>query len=165
MTIFYRAKRVGRYNKSFVMYKFRTMVENAERIGGSSTAADDLRITKLGKFLRKWKIDELPQIWNIIKRDMNLMGPRSEVKEYIELMTEEERKVILSVRPGIVDLASLWDFDEGEILKGSKDPEKDYKEKIWPIKKKLQIEYIKNHSLLLDIKILLCLILKLLRLK
>ena len=165
MSIIYKAKRIGKGGKLFTMYKFRTMVEDADIIGGPSTPADDARITKWGRLLRKYKLDELPQLWNVAKRDMNLVGPRPEVKEYVDLMTTEERDIILSVRPGIVDLASLWDFDEGEALKGSADPEKEYLEKIWPTKKKLQIEYVQNRSLALNLKILGWTILRILRVK
>ena len=153
--IFYRGVRVGRYGRPFRMFKFRTMVVNADKIGGSSTASDDPRLTKIGKFLKKYQLDELPQLINVIKGEMSLVGPRPEVKMYVDMMTDEERKTILSVRPGMTDLASLWDFHEGEILKGSSDPEKTYQEKIRPTKIKFQLDYVKNRSFLLDLKIIL----------
>jgi len=158
--IFYRGVRVGRYGRPFRMFKFRTMVVNADKIGGSSTASDDPRLTKIGKFLKKYQLDELPQLINVIKGEMSLVGPRPEVKMYVDMMTDEERKTILSVRPGMTDLASLWDFHEGEILKGSSDPERTYQEKIRPTKIKLQLEYVKNRSFWQDIKIIFKTILK-----
>ena len=150
----YKSQRIGKNGKPFILYKFRTMVRNADKIGPSSTAGDDPRITKIGRFLRKWKIDELPQIINIFKRDMNLVGPRPEIPEVINMLNNEERAIILSRRPGITDLASLWDFNEEEKLAGEPDPHEAYLEKIWPEKRRLQIEYIKNHSFWLDIKII-----------
>lgn len=158
--IFYKAKRIGKNGKEFVMYKFRTMVVDADKIGGPSTAADDPRLTKIGLFLKKYQLDELPQLINVIKGDMSVVGPRPEVKMYVDIMTEEEKNVILSVRPGITDFASLWNFHEAEILKGSTDPEKDYMEKIRPEKLRLQIKYIKERNFFLDIKIIFQTILK-----
>lgn len=149
--MFYKSVRIGKGGKPFVLYKIKTMRDVP---GPPSTSANDPRITKIGAILRKFKIDELPQLWNVIKRDMNLVGPRPEVPEVIHMMTDEERNVILSVRPGITDLASLWNCNEEERLAGEPDPHKAYLEKIWPEKKRLQIEYIKNRSLLLDLKIL-----------
>ena len=152
--VFYRGKRIGRYGKPFRIYKFRTMVVNAEKLGGHSTADDDPRITKTGKFLRKYKLDELPQLINVLKGDMSFVGPRPEVQHYVDMFTEEE-KAILSIRPGITDWASLWNPDEGAILKGSKDPEKAYMEKIRPEKLKLQLKYVKEGSFRIDLKIIL----------
>jgi len=157
---FYRGERVGKDGRPFRMFKFRTMVVNADKIGGPSTASDDPRLTKIGKFLKKYQLDELPQLINVIKGEMSLVGPRPEVKMYVDMMTDEERKTILSVRPGMTDLASLWDFHEGEILKGSSDPERTYQEKIRPTKIKLQLEYVKNRSFWQDIKIIFKTILK-----
>ena len=133
MSIFYKSQRVGKNGKLFTLYKFRTMV-NAP--GPTSTSADDPRITRIGRFLRRYKLDELPQIWNIVKRDMNLVGPRPEVPEVVHMMTDQERAIILSIRPGLTDLATLWDSHEEEMLKGEPDPHKAYLEKIWPIKKR-----------------------------
>ncbi len=157
---FYRGARVGKDGKEFLMFKFRSMVPGADKLGGPSTAADDQRLTKIGKFMKKYQLDELPQLINVFKGEMSLVGPRPEVKMYVDMMTDEERNVILSVLPGITDLASLWNFHEGEILKGSPDPEKTYQEKIWPEKKRLQIKYVKNRSFWLDLKIILRTILK-----
>ena len=152
---FYRGQRVGKNGKIFRIFKFRSMVLDAEKLGGPSTSADDPRLLKIGKFFKKHNLDELPQLINILKGEMCFVGPRPEVKMYVDMMTDEERKTILSVRPGMTDLASLWDFHEGEILKGSSDPEKTYQEKIRPTKIKFQLDYVKNRSFLLDLKIIL----------
>ena len=109
---------------------------------------------KTGIFLKKYQLDELPQLINVLNGEMSLVGPRPEVKIYVDMMSEEERKTILSTKPGMTDNASLWDFHEGEILKGSRDPEKDYMEKIRPTKIKLQMEYVKTRSFLVDLKII-----------
>lgn len=151
--IFYRGVRVGRYGKPFRIYKFRTMVANAEKLGGPSTADDDPRITKIGKFLRKYKLDELPQLINVLKGEMSFVGPRPEVEHYVKMFTQEE-KAILSVRPGITDWASLWNSDEGAILAGSDDPEKTYMEKIRPTKLKLQLKYVREQSFITDLRII-----------
>ncbi|MDI6602622.1 MAG: sugar transferase [Patescibacteria group bacterium] len=160
--VFYRGTRIGKGGRPFRIFKFRSMVENAEKLGGPSTAGDDPRLTKIGKFLKKYQLDELPQLINVLKGEMSLVGPRPEVKMYVDMMTEEERKIILSIKPGMTDLASLWNFHEGEILKGSLDPEKTYLEKIRPTKIKLQLEYVKKRSFWLDLKIILKTILKIL---
>jgi lipopolysaccharide/colanic/teichoic acid biosynthesis glycosyltransferase len=151
--VFYRGVRIGQFGKSFRIYKFRTMVVDAEKIGGPSTADDDPRITKIGKVLRKYKLDELPQLINVLKGEMSIVGPRPEVPFYVNMFTEEEKK-ILSVKPGITDWASLWNPDEGAILAGSPDPEKTYMEKIRPTKIKLQLKYVEEHSFLTDLKII-----------
>jgi len=153
--VFYKSVRVGKNGKLFKMYKFRTMVVEADKTGGPSTAADDPRLTKIGKFLKKFQLDELPQLVNVLKGDMSLVGPRPEVPLYVDMMTKEEKNVILSVRPGMTDLASLWNFHEGEILKGASDPEKVYMEKIRPKKIRLQIKYVKERNFLMDLKIIL----------
>jgi len=158
--VFFRGERIGKNGNPFKIYKFRSMVENAEELGGPSTASDDPRLTKIGLFLKKFQLDELPQLINVIRGEMSFVGPRPEVKMYVDMMTEEERNTILSVSPGMTDLASLWNFHEGEILKGSADPEKTYLEKIRPEKIRLQIKYVKERSFLLDIKIILKTILK-----
>jgi len=151
--VFYRGVRVGLHGKPFRIFKFRSMVINAEKIGGPSTADDDPRITEIGKLIRKYKLDELPQLFNVFAGDMSLVGPRPEVKHYTDMYTEEE-KAILTVRPGITDWASLWNSDEGAILAGSKDPEKDYLEKIRPEKIRLQLKYVRKRSFWTDLKIL-----------
>ena len=151
--VFYRGLRVGRGGKTFRIFKFRTMVMNAEQVGGPSTADDDPRITRVGKRLRKYKLDELPQFLNVLTGDMSLVGPRPEVPQYVALFTEEE-KAILSVRPGITDWASLWNPDEGAVLAGSPDPEKAYLEKIRPEKIRLQLEYVRRRNFGVDLSIL-----------
>jgi lipopolysaccharide/colanic/teichoic acid biosynthesis glycosyltransferase len=135
------------------------MVIDAETLGGPSTADDDPRITKVGKLIRKYKLDELPQLINVLKSEMSFVGPRPEVPFYVDMFTEEE-KVILSVTPGITDWASLWNSDEGAILAGNPDPEKAYMKKIRPTKIRLQLKYVKERSFLVDLKIILLTILQ-----
>lgn len=151
--VFYRGIRVGRHGKLFSIFKYRTMVADAENIGGPSTANDDPRITRVGMFLRKYKLDELPQLLNVLKGEMSFVGPRPEVQHYVDMFTEEERG-ILEVRPGITDWASLWNPDEGKILAGSPDPEKTYMEKIRPSKIRLQLKYVREGSFWKDLKII-----------
>ena len=153
--VFYRSARVGQYGRIFRMYKFRTMVVNADKIGGPSTSADDPRLTKLGSFLRKHNIDELPQFLNILKCEMSFVGPRPEVLQEVEIYEPDTKKRILSVKPGMTDLATLANLHEEEVLKGSKDPHQAYQEKIKPEKIRLALEYVKKQSFLLDMKILL----------
>jgi lipopolysaccharide/colanic/teichoic acid biosynthesis glycosyltransferase len=152
--VFYRGVRVGRDGTLFRIFKFRTMVVGADKIGGPSTAGDDPRVTWIGRFLRKYKLDELPQLLNVLKGEMSLVGPRPEVPQYVELFTQEER-AILKVRPGITDWASLWNLDEGEVLAGSPDPERAYMEKVRPGKISLQLEYVRHRSFFMDLVILL----------
>lgn len=154
MNILYKSTRIGKGGKPFKLYKFRTMVLNADKIGPPSTSGDDPRITKIGKFLRKYKLDELPQLLNVLKGDMNLVGPRPEVPEVINLLNDEEYGIILSIKPGITDLASLWNINEEERLAGQEDPHQYYLDHIWPEKKRLQIEYVKNRNTRLDLWIL-----------
>ncbi|MFA4851860.1 MAG: sugar transferase, partial [Bacteroidales bacterium] len=151
--IFYMASRVGLNGKLFRMFKFRTMVVNADKIGASSTTRSDPRITGIGRFLRKYKLDEIPQLINVFTGEMSIVGPRPEVKHFTDMFTEEE-KAILSVKPGITDWASVWNSDEGKILEGAEDPDKAYMELIWPEKKRLQLKYVNGHSFLVDIKII-----------
>ncbi len=151
--IFYMAPRVGLNGKLFRMFKFRTMVVNADKIGASSTTLSDSRITRTGRFLRKYKLDEIPQLINVLSGHMSIVGPRPEVKHFTDMFSEEE-KAILSVKPGITDWASVWNSDEGKILEGAEDPDKAYMELIWPEKKRLQLKYVKEQSFLNDIKII-----------
>ncbi len=130
------------------------MKDKADAMGGPSTAGDDSRLTKVGIFLKKYQLDELPQLINVFLGQMSLVGPRPEVPQYVGMMTQEEKNVILSVPQGMTDLASLWNFHESEILTGSADPEKAYLEKIRPEKIRLQIKYVKEKSLCLDVKII-----------
>jgi len=152
--VFYRGERVGRFGEPFKIYKFRTMVADADELGGPSTAADDPRLTKIAGFLKKYQLDELPQLINVLKGEMSLVGPRPEVQEYVNMFSKEE-EAILSVPPGMTDYASLWDFHEGELLQGSADPEKTYIEEIRPEKIKLQLKYVREHSFWVDVKIIL----------
>jgi lipopolysaccharide/colanic/teichoic acid biosynthesis glycosyltransferase len=151
--VYYRGTRVGLNGKLFSMLKFRTMVVDAESLGGSATAADDPRITRFGKFLRRYKLDELPQFFNVLLGDMSLVGPRPEVQKYVNLYSPEE-KAILTVRPGITDWASIWNSNEAAVLEGSRDPERTYEELIRPTKLALQLLYVRDHSFFVDLKIL-----------
>jgi lipopolysaccharide/colanic/teichoic acid biosynthesis glycosyltransferase len=151
--VFYRGRRVGRHGRTFRIFKFRTMVINADKMGGPSTPNNDPRITNIGKFLRKYKLDELPQLINVLKGDMSIVGPRPEVQRYVNMFSDEE-KSILSVRPGLTDWASLWNIDEGSFLEGSENPERAYMEKIRPRKLELQLKYVKERSLMTDMKII-----------
>lgn len=152
--VFYRGVRAGRHGTPFRMMKFRSMVQNADKIGSASTPNDDPRVTSVGSFLRKYKLDELPQLINVFAGEMSLVGPRPQVLWAVEQYTTEE-KAVLNVRPGITDYASLHFRNEGEILQGSKDPDKDYFEKVHPEKMRLSLEYVRNQSVALDCKILL----------
>lgn len=158
--VFYRGLRTGRGGRVFKIFKFRTMVVDAEKFGGPSTSADDPRLTKFGKFLRKHNLDELPQLINILRGEMSFVGPRPEVPSEVETYDEETKKIILSVKPGMTDLATLENLHEEEILKGASDPHQVYREKIKPEKIRLAIKYVKNQSFLLDIKILIRTVLK-----
>jgi lipopolysaccharide/colanic/teichoic acid biosynthesis glycosyltransferase len=160
--VLYRGTRVGLHGRLFAMLKFRTMVVNAESLGGSATAADDPRITGAGKFLRRYKLDELPQLLNVLIGDMSLVGPRPEVEKYVNTYSPEE-KAILMVRPGITDWASIWNSNEAAVLEGSRDSEKTYEELIRPTKLALQLLYVSNHSLVVDLKILFHTVVKLIR--
>ena len=151
--ILFLQKRVGRNGKPFYIYKFRTMVTDAEKLGKQITVGKDNRITRVGGFLRKYKIDELPQLLNVVKGDMSLVGPRPEVPRYVELYSEEERKV-LEVRPGITDLASLRYKDENDILGKVENPEEYYINVIMKDKLKLNLEYIEKSNILFDISLI-----------
>jgi lipopolysaccharide/colanic/teichoic acid biosynthesis glycosyltransferase len=151
--VFYSGTRVGKDGKLFRMHKFRTMVPDADKIGGPSTAGDDPRLTRVGVTLRDYKLDELPQLFNVLKGEMSMVGPRPEVPHYVAMYSEAE-KFLLSVRPGITDLASVRYRNEGEILRGSPDPETTYVECIRPGKIHLGLEYARHHSLLGDLAIL-----------
>ncbi|MBI5448107.1 MAG: sugar transferase [Gammaproteobacteria bacterium] len=150
--IFYRGRRVGLQGAIFEMYKFRTMTQNAEKMGGPSTALNDPRLTSLGKFLRKYKLDELPQLMNILKGDMSFVGPRPQVEKYTSLYTAEEKK-ILSVRPGITDYASIKLIHLDHIL-GDVNVDEKYLNEVEPLKNRLRLKYVYEQSFLTDIKIL-----------
>ena len=151
--IFYRGFRVSRDGVPYRVLKFRTMVVDAERRGGPSTADHDSRITVIGRVLRKYKLVEIPQLISVLIGDMSLVGPRPEVERYVRLLTDEER-VILSVRPGLTDWATLWNSDEGAVLAGAADPERAYLELIRPEKIRLQLEYVRRRSFWVDLVIL-----------
>ncbi len=151
--VFYRGKRTGLHGKMFRIFKFRSMVVNAEKTGVSSTSREDARVTPIGRFVRKTKLDEIPQLINVFIGDMSLVGPRPEVKKFTDMYTDEE-KILLTIRPGITDYASIWNSDEAELLAGSTDPDKDYLEKIRPEKIRLQLKYQKEMSIGTDIKII-----------
>jgi lipopolysaccharide/colanic/teichoic acid biosynthesis glycosyltransferase len=151
--IFYQGLRVGIGGKPFWVIKFRTMIPNTEWYGITSTSSDDPRVTRLGSFLRRHKLDELPQLWNVLRGEMSLVGPRPEVQRFVDLYTEEE-KVILSVRPGLTDWATLWNIDEGAVLQGSSDPDRDYFERIRPNKIRLQLAYVHQAGFWTDIHVL-----------
>ena len=153
-SIFYTQKRVGKNFKIFNIYKFRTMVENADKIGPSVTSGDDPRITKIGKFLRKTKFDEFPQLINVIKGDMSLVGPRPELMKFVQWKMKEY-KTVLSVRPGFTDNAGLAYIDEERIMEQYEDKEKAYIDIVLPEKIKLYQLYIKNINFFRDIELLL----------
>lgn len=158
--IFYLQKRVGRNGKEFSLLKFRTMYSGSDKKGLLTVGMRDSRITPVGYVLRKYKLDELPQLINIIKGDMSVVGPRPEVKKYVDLYNDEQRKV-LQVRPGLTDLASLQYIDENKVLAQYEDPEKAYIEIVMPHKLSLNLEYIRKQSLLFDLQIILKTIVKL----
>lgn len=151
---FYIAQRIGKNGKPFQMVKMRSMVTNAESSGVDSTSQDDKRITYIGKFIRAYKIDEITQLWNVLTGQMSLVGPRPNVKRDVDLYTDEEKK-ILSAKPGITDFSSIVFSDEGEILKGAKDPDLKYNQVIRPWKSRLILIYIEHQSLALDLRLIL----------
>jgi lipopolysaccharide/colanic/teichoic acid biosynthesis glycosyltransferase len=150
---FYTPPRVGKDEKIFTMVKLRSMVVNADKSGVDSTGANDTRITGVGKLIRKCKLDELSQLWNVLIGDMSLVGPRPNVKRETDLYTVEEKK-LLSVKPGITDISSIVFADEGDILADSKDPDLDYNQLIRPWKSRLGILYVEKRSLLMDFKLI-----------
>lgn len=151
---FYVAPRVGRNGRPFHMVKMRSMVINADKIGASSTSNADRRITPVGHFIRKFKIDELTQLWNVLTGDMSLVGPRPQVQSGVDLYTAKERELLL-VKPGITDFASVVFSDEGTILSNSTDPDADYDRLIRPWKSRLGLVYIASQSFWLDIRLVL----------
>ncbi|HCW52374.1 sugar transferase [Clostridium sp. SM-530-WT-3G] len=157
--VFFKQVRVGKDGKEFEILKFRTMVVNAEKLGRQITVGADNRITKVGGFLRKYKLDELPQLFNVFKGDMSLVGPRPEVPRYVAMYTEEQRKV-LSVKPGITDLASIRYRDENELLGKAENPDEFYINTIMPDKLALNMEYIKKSNVFYDIYIIIETIIK-----
>ena len=151
---FYIQERIGKDGKPFGLYKFRTMRIGADNEGLLTVGEHDQRITRIGYFLRKTKMDELPQLLNVLKGEMSLAGPRPEVRKYVELYTEEQRKV-LSVRPGITDYASIEYVKENELLSQAEDPERTYIEQVMPDKIKLNMRYLEHYNLIEYFKIIL----------
>ena len=160
--VFYKQVRVGQNGIDFGLFKFRSMVVDADKKGLITVGGRDPRITRSGYFIRKYKLDELPQLINVLLGDMSLVGPRPEVRKYVDLYTDEQQKV-LSVKPGITDYASIEYMDENEILGKSSDPEKTYIEEIMPEKIKYNMKYISNKSLFEYFKIILLTVLKIVR--
>lgn len=152
--VFFRQERVGRHGKTFRIFKFRTMTVDAEKKGLQLTVGGDNRVTRAGKILRKTKLDELPQLFDVLIGNMSIVGPRPEVPKYIDQYPASIRKQVLSVRPGITDRASIEFRNENEILSNSADPEKSYINEILPIKQKYYIEYVNKNSFLGDLKII-----------
>ncbi len=150
--VFYKQKRVGKNGTLFYVLKFRSMELNSDRTG-QLTVGNDPRITRVGSFIRKVKLDEFPQFLNVLKGDMSIVGPRPEVPEFVALYSEEQRKVLL-VRPGITDEASLTYFEESKLLATSTDPKKTYIEEIMPAKIIVNLAYLENRSLLSDCKVI-----------
>ena len=152
---FYIAPRVGRGGQSFSMVKLRSMVVNADKSGVESTSSSDQRITPLGHFIRRYKLDELGQLWNVLVGDMSLVGPRPNTRAGTDVYTAEEQR-LLSIKPGITDFASIVFSDEGEILRDQVDPDQAYDELIRPWKSRLGLVYVENRSLLLDLQLIIC---------
>ena len=160
--VFYRQQRVGKDNKDFELLKFRSMRVGADKNSLITIGNRDPRITRAGYYLRKYKLDELPQLWNVLIGDMSLVGPRPEVRKYVDLYTEEQRKV-LSVRPGITDYASIEYIDENNLLAQSKNPDKTYIEEIIPAKIALNMRYIAHQTIGEYLKIIFLTIIKIIQ--
>jgi lipopolysaccharide/colanic/teichoic acid biosynthesis glycosyltransferase len=152
---FFRQERVGRRGRTFAILKFRSMRADAPRSGPAVTVGNDPRITRVGRFIRRYKLDELPQLMNVIKGDMSLVGPRPEVPKYVALYSAEERRMVLSVRPGITDPASVAFVNESELLATAPDAEAMYREVILPQKLRMYCDYVANQSVMGDLKVLL----------
>ena len=151
---FYVARRAARGGGSFWMTKIRSMVADADRLGPSTTGGNDARVTAVGRFIRRWKIDELSQLWNVLVGDMSLVGPRPQTLAEVESYTEQERG-LLRVKPGITDFASIVFADEGELLRGAADPGLAYRQLIRPWKSRLGLFYVANRSFLVDLRLIL----------
>ena len=160
--VFYRQQRVGRHNRDFGLLKFRSMRVGADKMSLITIGDRDPRVTRAGYYIRKFKLDELPQLWNVLIGDMSLVGPRPEVRRYVDLYTEKQRQV-LSVRPGITDYASIEYIDENKLLAQAADPDKTYIEEIMPAKIELNRRYINNPALGQYFKIIFLTIAKIIR--
>jgi lipopolysaccharide/colanic/teichoic acid biosynthesis glycosyltransferase len=152
--IFYKQVRIGKNMRPFKLFKFRTMYANSDKKGLLTVGDNDNRITRVGYYLRKYKLDELPQLINVLIGEMSFVGPRPEVEKYVKLYNNEQQKV-LSVKPGITDWASIRYVNESELLARSSEPEKTYINEIMPAKLAINLEYVKQNNLLIDIKIIL----------
>lgn len=153
LPVFYTQKRVGKNSVEFSLFKFRTMIKDADKNGLLTVGGRDARITKVGYYLRKTKVDELPQLINVLIGDMSLVGPRPEVKKYTDLYTEKQKRV-LTVKPGITDYASIEFVDENDLLGKSENPEETYINEIMPKKLELNLKYVQQSSLLNDTAII-----------
>lgn len=151
--VFYRQVRVGRGNRDFRIYKFRSMRPDADKAGLITVGGRDPRVTRSGYYIRKFKLDELPQLINVFKGDMSLVGPRPEVRKYVDMYSPEQMHV-LDVRPGITSLASIRYRNENDILAAAPDPDRAYVEQVMPDKLKIDLEYVGKASLLTDIKLI-----------
>ncbi len=151
--ILFKQERIGKGFRPFLIYKFRTMVENASKTGGAITYGNDSRITRAGRLLRKIKLDELPQLINVLKGDMSFVGPRPEVRQYVELFRGEYME-ILTIRPGITDLASLKYRDEASLLGKAANPEEEYVSHVLPDKIRLAKDYLRHSSFLFDLGVI-----------
>ena len=151
--VLYKQSRIGLNGKEFKVFKFRSMRLNSDKLGLITVGGRDPRVTPIGYYLRKYKLDELPQLINVLIGDMSLVGPRPEVKKYVDLYTQDQRKV-LTIRPGITDWASIYYRDENKILGKSTDPEKDYIEKVMPDKLNYNLVYIQKYGVLEYFKII-----------
>lgn len=151
--VFYSQERIGKDGKPFKLLKFRSMRPYADQQSKLTIGNSDPRITRMGKFIRKYKLDEFPQLLNVIKGEMSIVGPRPEVPKYVEMYDAEQRKV-LSLRPGLTDYASIKYFKENDLLAKAEDPEKEYIEVIMPAKLEINLEYIEKKSLATDLKII-----------
>ncbi|MCL6589615.1 MAG: sugar transferase [Firmicutes bacterium] len=152
--VIFRQMRVGKNGKKFQIYKFRTMQAGAEKMGKFFVRDDDPRLTRLGKILRRFKIDELPQLWNVIKGEMSMAGPRPMIPEIVDHYPPRAKRIVLSVPPGITDFASLVYINEGEILRKAGDPEELYLKQMIPSKLYYYVYYVKEQSVWVDLKII-----------
>ncbi len=160
--IFYLQTRVGKNGKDFKLFKFRTMVKDSDKKGLLTIGGRDPRVTKIGYYLRKYKLDELPQLFDVLFGSMSLVGPRPEVRKYVDMYTKEQQQV-LSVKPGITDFASLEFINENELLSKSSNPEETYIKEVMPHKLALNRKYIEQQSFLVDIKIIFNTLLKIVK--
>jgi lipopolysaccharide/colanic/teichoic acid biosynthesis glycosyltransferase len=160
--VFYLQQRVGFKGKDFFIYKFRTMRIGADKLGLLTVGGRDPRVTTVGYFLRKYKLDELPQLINVVNGSMSLVGPRPEVRKYVNLYSSEQKNVLLA-KPGITDYASIEYADENNLLAASSDPEKTYIDEIMPAKLKLNMKYIAEQGVITDVKIIFLTVLRIIR--